>query len=146
MLAVFVAAASLPDTTLQQFYFAIDILLLLGVFGLYAESASKLGWVGAAAFATFVFGILIVRSPQVSFFGVHGYQAGAAIALLGITALGTTMRACGTARLAPLLWLGALAAGIWAVTGLFAGAATALAGLLFGAGFVSAGARRLKLT
>jgi len=134
----------MPAENFQQVYFAIDFLLLLGLFGLYAEHAAKIGWFGAAGLAVFVFGILIVRSPHVSFFGAGGYQAGAAIALLGITALGAMMLLQGIARLAPLLWFGALAAGLLGAAGLQAGLATAIAGLLFAAGFVAAGAASLR--
>ena len=144
MLAVFVATASVPDANLQQLYFVIDFLLLLGGFGLYEEHGAKLGWTGAAGFAAFVFGILLIRSPQVSFFGAHGYQTGAAVALLGITTTGAMMLVRTIAVLAPLLWFAALAAGLWAATGFLAGPGTALAGLLFGAGFVAAGSTYLR--
>jgi hypothetical protein len=141
---VLLPGTNIPAENLQQLYLVTDLLLLLGLFGLYAENAAKLGLLGAAGSAVFVFGILVVRSPHVSFFGLGGYQAGAAIALFGITVLGAMMLARGTRRLAPLLWFSALAAGLWAATGFLAGPATALAGLLFGAGFVAAGVGRLR--
>ena len=146
VLAVLIATTKIPDASLQQVYFAIDFLLLLGAFGVYGKDAAKLGWIGVAGLALFVFGILVVRSPQVSFFGIHGYQSGAAIALLGVTAIGAMMLARHVARLAPLLWLAALVAGACAATGLMIGLATALAGLFFGAGFVAAGLRLARAT
>ncbi len=145
VLGAFLPGTDLPAESLQQFYFMTDFLLLLGVFGLYGENAAKLGLTGAAGLAVFVFGILVVRSPQVSFLGAGGYQTGAAIALLGITLLGAMMLARKTARLAPLLWFAALAAGMSAATGFLAGATAAVAGILFGAGFVAGGISRLRL-
>jgi hypothetical protein len=145
MAAVFLTASSLPRKNLEQFYFAIDFLLLLGVFGLYARDAVKTGWLGAAGLTVFVFGILVVRSPQVSFCGTGGYQAGAAIALLGIAALSVAMLRRKLAFAAPLLWLAALAGGLCASADILPGLATALAGLLFGAGFVAAGTARSRI-
>jgi hypothetical protein len=143
-LAVLLPISDMSQQSLQQFYFVTDFLLLLGVFGLYARNSAKLDLVGAACLSIFVFGILVVRSPHVTLFGAGGYQAGAAIALLGIVGLGTMMLSRGIAHLAPILWFLALAAGLSAAMGFQAGPATAIAGLLFGAGFVAAGAGSLR--
>jgi hypothetical protein len=135
---------AMADATRQQIYFVTDLFLLVGAIGLYAENARALRWRGATGFALFLLGILLVRSPQVSFFGAGGYQTGAAIALTGICILGLALLLERTALLAPLMWLGALATGIVGSGGIAPLSAVALAGILFGAGFIALGTMRLR--
>jgi hypothetical protein len=138
-ISTFLPDASVDPLLLQQTYFVTDFALLLGIGGYYAARATRLGAGGLIGFAIFLFGILLVRSNDVSFFGVHGYQTGAAIALIGIVALGAVAWRRTLARTEPLLWAAALAAGTAGALGIFSAPLVMAAGLLFGLGCIVAG-------
>lgn len=133
---------ALPPTTLTLLYFATDILLLTGIAGVWVKQRRELGLTGNISLAVFVIGILMIRA---SAFGVLGYQPGAAVALIGMALYSAdTLIKRSTPMWAPLLWLLSLAAGIASVAGYQPFAMFALAGILFGLGFVAAGATLLK--
>jgi hypothetical protein len=136
-------AAHLPNTTLEQIWFVIDVLLLCGATGIYlANRETGLG--GFLGFAVFVIGILLVRSTGVTFFGLGGYQAGATVALIGIALFAVTLAARRTQIAAASLWLASLGAGLLSRTGLGAAYLVAVSGVLFGLGFAAAGAALLR--
>lgn len=132
----------LPQGTLAVLYFATDALLLAGIAGLWLQRRATLGLAGSAGLAIFVAGILAIR---VSAFGIGSYQLGATIALLGLAiySLETLLRR-NALVLAPVLWLVSLAAGIAATAGIAPLPMMAVAGVVFGAGFVAAGWQVLR--
>lgn len=137
----FTTKALLPNT-LMLLYFATDVLLLIGIAGVWIKQRRELGLTGNISLAVFVIGILMIRA---SAFGVLGYQPGAAVALLGMALYSAdTLIKRSTPVWAPLLWLLSLAAGIASVAGYQPVAMFALAGVAFGIGFVAAGAAVLK--
>jgi hypothetical protein len=138
----FLPSIGIDETVLQQAYFVTDLFLIMGAIGLIADSGEALRWPGAIGFVVFLIGILLVRSPQVTFFGAGGYQFGAAIALVGICIIGAAMLVSRVALIAPLMWFGTLLAG---ALGAVAAPSVMLgiAGLLFGGGFVAIGTKRL---
>jgi len=73
----------LPQSTLTVLYFATDVLLLLGIAGLWAARRATLGPAGTIGIALFVAGILTVRA---SAFGIGTYPIGSLIALIGLLA------------------------------------------------------------
>lgn len=120
----------------QTAYLAIDILLCLGLIGLYARYASAVGRVGLAAFAAAIAGVLIVRSQGVV---PGGYMTGAAVWSLALAAFSLRLLfVSGAPRIAPALWLAAVPAGLVGPLGFLA------AGSLFGLGYVAAGARLIS--
>ncbi len=137
-------AASFSAATLTVLYFVTDVFLLAGIFGLWRQRRAALGIAGMVGLAVFVAGILTIRISALSVLGAGGYQMGAAVALLGLAiySVETLLRRHG-APWAPMLWLLALAAGIAGAAGVSPAAMTAVAGVLFGAGFVAAGAESL---
>jgi hypothetical protein len=136
---VFFDQSTFGPQLVQQLYFLTDVALMFGAMGIYGSLSGRVGVTGMIGFVVFVFGILLVRSANVSFFGAGGYRTGAAVALLGIACLGTAMLAVGASRVGPILWLGALAAGIAGAVFPAAGLFAAGAGILFSAGFLAAG-------
>jgi hypothetical protein len=131
------------SSAIEQAYFVTDLFLLLGAFALFARNASRIGWTGLVGFLVFFVGILFVRSPQVGS-AIGGYRTAAAIALIGINGFGVAMLVTQTARIAPMLWLGSLVAGIAASGGVQPELALVASGALFGLGFVVAGMRELR--
>ncbi len=139
----FLSVLHVSGTTLDVAYFITDVFLLLGAFALFARNATRVGLLGLAGFLLFFVGILLVRSPQVGFL-IGGYQSVAGIALIGINLFGVAMLIAHTSRLAPLLWLGSLVAGLAATLGADAQLAVFASGALFGLGFVAAGVNELR--
>lgn len=126
----------LGTETLDRFYFATDVLLMLGVAGWYFSRAERLGTPGLTGFFVAVFALLMIRSA--SLFGPHGYMQGAALLLAGLAIMNvlTLFRRDGTI-LAPMLWLVSLV--VAAMAFLASGPLAAVAGVVFGLGFVAAG-------
>src|SRR4051812_37375265 len=81
-------AARLGPEHAQIAYLAIDVLLTLGLVGVYARFASAVGRVGLIAFATALVGILMVRSQGVV---AGAYMAGAVLWSLAMAALGVRL-------------------------------------------------------
>ena len=131
------------EATLQQLYFTTDFALLLGLGGIVAMSATRLGLPGLFAYSLFLFGILLVRSPNVPFLQLSGYRAGAALALLGVTVLGALMLQRSVLHRAPYLWFAALLGGVVGAAGLQPTLLVPASGVLFGLGCVTSGIETL---
>jgi hypothetical protein len=131
---------SLSARTLAALYFATDVLLLLGIGGVYWSRKARLGVAGTIGAAIFVFGILLVRVSAFGVLGANGYQLAAALALVGLVILSTEalLRRTDAGASAPL-WLVAFVFGVVGAFGVMTPAMTILAGVAFGAGFVAAG-------
>jgi len=139
----FLPSIGVNDAMLQQAYFVTDLFLILGAIGLFVDGRKVLRWAGAVGFVVFLIGILLVRSPQVTFYGAGGYQFRAAIALFGICIIGATMLVRRVALTAPLMWFGALLAGALGAVAVAPSVMLGIAGVLFGGGFVAIGTKRL---
>jgi hypothetical protein len=123
-------------TVLDQIWFATDVLLMLGVAGWYFSRAERLGTPGITGFVVSVFALLMIRSAAL--FGPHGYMQGAALLLAGLLVMNllTLFRRDGTI-LPVMLWLASLV--VAAMAFLASGPLAAVAGVLFGLGFIAAG-------
>jgi hypothetical protein len=123
--------------TLDILYFVNDVLLMFGLVAWYAARAGKLGAAGLIGFAIAVTGVLVIRSVQV--FHPKGYMLGSAMFLLGLVIMNlpALMRRDGPLT-APWLWIAAAVVAI--VAYLASGPMAVVAGVLFGLGFMAAGA------
>ena len=135
--------------TLSYLYYTIDVFLMLGLIGWYVSRADKLGSAGLAGFIVAAAAILMIRSANL--FGEQNYLIGSAMLATGLVIMNapTLLRRDGRV-LVPALWLVSLASGV--VSFAFKPVAPhfgALAGLtaivLFGSGFVMAGAELLRI-
>ena len=126
----------LSATVLDQLYFATDVLLMLGIAGWYFSRAERLGTPGITGLVVSVFALSMIRSA--SLFGPHGYMQGAALLLAGLIVMNllTLFRRDGTI-VPTVLWLVSLV--VAGMAFLASGPLAAVAGVLFGLGFVAAG-------
>lgn len=131
----------------QWLWVIIDILLTLGLIGIYVARAEKLGFLGLASFAVAMAALSFIGGPDADPFGFSTYEQGAmtlVIALIGLSL--AWLRANERPRAPPLLWFAsALAAGVIAqLPAPMPDYAFTIAGILFGAGFVFAGLPLLR--
>ncbi len=122
-------------------YAVTDITLLFGLMGIYLAASARLGPLGLAAFVVAESGIASIVGPDTQVFGTDMYQLGVTVISLGLCALGVLMLVLKTGpRIAGLCWIASTAVGAGgpmlgqAEAGFFVG------GILFGVGFVVAGA------
>jgi hypothetical protein len=126
----------------EALYDSIDALLLFAVMGIYLARKDALGVLGFASFVVAIASLSFIGGPDADPFGFSTYTQGAyalAIAMVGMSL--AWWRAGERPLLAPLCWFGAVIAG-GVLSRLPAPASnygTLAAGVLFGAGFVSAG-------
>lgn len=127
---------------LEWLYTAIDVLLLFGLMGIYLVRASKLGFLGLASFGVCVAALSFIGGPDADPFGFSTYEQGAATLAIGLVGMSIAWVRLGERPLAaPLLWFASvLAVGL---LGMLPAPVPSYgftaAGVLFGAGFVSAG-------
>jgi len=128
--------------TLEWLYTLIDVLLLFGLIGIYLARASRLGFLGLASFGVAVAALSFIGGPDADPFGFSTYQEGATALALALVGLSLAWLRAGERPLsAPVCWFASVLAA--ALLGRFADPLPAYgliaAGVLFGAGFVSAG-------
>jgi hypothetical protein len=120
----------------------IDVLLLLGLMGIYLVRAGSLGLLGVTSFIVAIAALSFIGGPDADPFGFSTYEQGAATLLIALIGLSIAWLRGGERPLAPpLCWIGsAVAAGIFALLpppmpsyGFTA------AGVLFGLAFVLSG-------
>ncbi len=141
--AVRIAMAFVPWSPgvawLEAVAFAIDVLLLFGLMGIYLAHRAVLGWGGFAAFVLAEIGIASIVGPDTAAFGIDTYLAGVHAISVGLLLLGVAMLVKRIEPLAAVCWIASLVVGLAAG---FVGQASAgflIGGILFGLGFVAAG-------
>jgi len=136
-----VSALPLGADPIQQqwLWVIIDILLTLGLIGIYVSRAEKLGFLGLASFAIAMAALSFIGGPDADPFGFSTYEQGAmtlAIALIGLSL--AWLRANERPLAPPFLWFASALAAAVPEYGFL------IAGILFGAGFVFAGLPLLR--
>lgn len=121
-----------------------DLLLLLGLCGLYLPLRKTLGLAGALGFGAAVVGLLIVRSAAFNGLGANSYLIGATVTLIGVVTLSVILLVRGVfPKLAPGLWIGSFVVGLLGLLFSRPNLGMTLAGIVFGLGFVVAGVNLL---
>lgn len=131
-----------PGVGLELFYLVIDVLILLGLLGVYAYEHERVGILGLAGFLLALVGTASITGPDGSLGGVDVYLAGAGAISIGLLLLAlASWNAERLPRWVCVLWALSTLVGVGgAVIG--APAATfRVAGVAFGLGFVGAGLR-----
>jgi len=129
----------------QIAYFVTDLMLSLGLCGIYFARRKVLGLAGLLGFVTSIVGLLIVRSSGLNVLGPNSYVVGATVTLVGVVALGfdLLLRAA-FPKLGPTLWITSFAVGLIGLLTGMTGWIVVLAGVIFGVGFVAAGVSLLQ--
>ncbi len=132
---------------LEAFYFVIDVALLFGLMGVYFAQHARLGIAGFAAFALAETGIASIVGPDGMAFGLDVYQLGVFAISIGLAVLGIVMLMvrAGSA-IAAACWIGALLVGLGGTLASMPEAGFVAGGVLFGLGFVVAGAALVRAT
>jgi hypothetical protein len=127
---------------LEWLYAGIDVLLLLGLMGVYLIRASKLGFLGLASFTVAAASLSFIGGPDADPFGFSTYEQGAAALAIAMAGLSLAWVRAGERPLAPpLCWFGSvIAVGVLAMLPAPAPSYGFMtAGVLFGLGFALAG-------
>ncbi|NOT39879.1 MAG: hypothetical protein HOP13_05245, partial [Alphaproteobacteria bacterium] len=97
---------------LEAVAFAIDVLLLFGLMGVYLAHRAVLGWAGLAAFVLAVIGIASIVGPDAAVFGIDTYLAGVHAISVGLAVLGLVMLSARVETIAAIFWLASLGVGL----------------------------------
>ena len=123
----------------QSLYFIIDLLLLIGLFAVYAQNHQVLGRWGAAGFLTTVAGILLVRSSR-AVPGLDLYPAGALSVAIGWVLLSLDWwRKAHGASFIPVLFALSLMTGLFGQLTQRSADLFVASGVIFGAAMVGVG-------
>jgi hypothetical protein len=131
-----------PGVAMEWFYFVIDVLLLLGLLGIYAHQHAQVGLVGFLGFLAALIGTASIIGPDGAIGGADMYVVGSLLISLGLSVFAVGIWQARTLpRAVPALWWLSTVIGIG---GFVAGGLTItflLAGVAFGVAFLWAGAR-----
>jgi hypothetical protein len=132
--------------TLEWLYAAIDVLLLMGLMGIYLARAERLGFLGLASFGVAVTALSFIGGPDADPFGFSTYEEGATALAIAMVGLSIAWLQRGERPIwAPLCWFGSIVAvGALAFVTPLANYGIVAAGVLFGLGFALAGLDLLK--
>jgi hypothetical protein len=139
-------AALLPATgssvALEWLYLLIDVLLLLGLLGVYAYQHAESGIWGFAGFLLAVVGLESIGGPDGKIGGVDIYTTGTVVIGIGLVVLAVgSWMGRKVPRYVPALWILSTVVGM---SGFLVAGSTLpfrIAGVAFGLGFVGAGNR-----
>jgi hypothetical protein len=132
--------------TLQWLYTAIDVLLLMGLMGIYLARAERLGFLGLASFGVAVAALSFIGGPDADPFGFSTYEQGAAALAIAMVGLSIAWLQRGERPIwAPLCWFGSVVVvGAFGLIPALASYGFEAAGVLFGLGFALAGVELLR--
>lgn len=134
------------SVTIEWLHTIIDVLLLMGLIGIYLARAERLGFLGIASFAIAVAALSFIGGPDADPFGFSTYQEGAttlAIAMVGLSI--AWVRAGEQPIWPPVCWFASvLSVGVLNFIPPLTAYGWQLAGILFGLGFVLAGLDLLR--
>lgn len=141
--AVLRLGATIPELPLAEagregLYLTVDVLLILGLFGLISSVTAVRTWLGVAGFGLGISGFAIIRTGA-RLAGPDTYQIGSGLLGLGLTLIGVALlRTHGPLRLAGIAWISSFAVGL-AGAGLGSPLGFLTASLLFCLGFMASG-------
>jgi hypothetical protein len=142
-LAAAFPATRIPGLSGEPLYFTVDLLLSLGLVGLFAGSARFRTWLGVLGFAGALAGFELIRTGD-RLGGPDAYQRGSAILGLGLAVAGLALaQGRGLTRYVGGAWLLSLAVGL-AGSALHRPAGFLVASLFFCLGFALGGVALLR--
>lgn len=125
----------------EWLYTAIDVLLLMGLIGIYLSRAERLGYLGLASFGIAVAALSFIGGPDADPFGFSTYEQGATTLAIAMVGFSIAWLQRGERPIwAALCWFGSVVAvGLFAMLPGLAQYGLTAAGILFGLGFALAG-------
>lgn len=137
--------SGLGSKGLETLYLAIDLAILLALFGTIDRLGDRLGRWGLLGLPITAGGLFIIRTGERSLFGANAYASGSAALAIGLAiATAPLLRTGGTGRVAAILFIASPTA---AILGSFLGLAVLAAPLataLFSAGLIALGLSLLR--
>ncbi len=123
---------------LEAFYALIDAGLLFGTPAVYAQTASRIGWLGMAGFSVTLVGLASIVGPDGRAFDVDLWRLGVVVISAGLALFALQIhRQCPELRCAARLWGAYVVAFLLSAAGMLGDVGQVVAGLLFGAGYVA---------
>ena len=128
------------DVLLEMLYLIIDVLILIGLLGVYGYQHEKAGYLGFIGFLLSLIGTAIIVGPDGRIGSLDMYTLGATMISIGLLLLAIgTWKADQLSRWVPILWIVSTIVGIG---GFLMGGLVltfVIAGVAFGLAFVVAG-------
>lgn len=143
-----VATSFLPYLTTEQgtfvevLYLITDVLILLGLLGVYGYQHERAGYSGFAGFLLALIGTALIVGPDGRIGSLDMYVVGALMISVGVAVLAIgTWRAAQLSRWVPILWVVSTVTGIGGFLMGGSGWTFMIAGIAFGFAFIVAGVR-----
>ena len=144
-----IAASFIPyipeSPWLEGYYAVIDICLMFGLIGIFAQTVDIIGVWGKFGWTIAMMGQTSIIGPDTRMFGIDFYMAGSLILLTGLAIWSLALLCGGVMRAAAGWWLTGGALAVATILSGIAGLVPA-AGVALGLGFVVAGRACLAAT
>ena len=137
--------SSLGAAELETLYLAIDLAILLALFGIAVRLSDRLGLLGVLGLILAAIGLLVIRTGERSLFEAAAYPSGSALLAIGLAiAAAPLLRTGGTGRIAAILFIASPAIAILGSALGLAALASTLATAVFSAGLIAIGLTLLR--
>lgn len=120
-------------------YVAIDLLLLIGMLGVWSASARATGVLGLIGFVVALLGVMLVRTSSAEIFGGASYMIASSVWSIGMVVWAVDLLRAKAFRITAGLWIAALVIGLVGVALKDHGPIAHVAKMSFVVGFIIAG-------
>lgn len=144
IVAPFVIYPRLVEPQPHLVYVAIDLLLMIGMLGVWSASRRTASVLGLVGFVLGLLGVMLVRTSSARMFGEATYVVASSVWSIGMAVWALDLLRARTFRVAAGLWILALAIGLAGLALKDHGAITHIAKMSFIAGFVCAGLHLIR--
>ena len=125
-------------------YVAIDLLLMIGMLGVWSASKRTASVLGLAGFVLGLLGVMLVRTSSAKMFGEASYMIASSVWSIGMVVWAIDLLRAKVFRISAGLWIAALVIGLVGVALKDHGPVAHVAKMSFIAGFVCAGFGLIK--
>ncbi len=125
-------------------YVAIDLLLMIGMLGVWSASRAGASVLGLVGFVLGLLGVMLVRTSSAKIFGEASYMIASSIWSIGMVVWAVDLLRAKAFRISAGLWIAALVIGLVGVALKDHGPVAHVAKISFIAGFVCAGLGLIK--
>ena len=125
-------------------YVAIDLLLMIGMLGVWSASKRTASVLGLVGFVLGLLGVMLVRTSSAKIFGEASYMIASSIWSIGMVVWAIDLLRAKTFRISAGLWIAALVIGLVGVALKDHGPVAHVAKMSFILGFIVAGVQLIK--